>query len=950
MLSNTAGADAPGNHANYSPSLGNGNRSAEQLLEQLPASWHRALLPVGRNKRPFNPATKSGKDWVNWPAFTAEALEAAPAVGLRLGPISDGTIALDFDGPEAQTTFDRIFNGQALPPSISWTSGKPGRRQVAFKVPPDRWAELENRKAKIGALEFRWTGHQSVILGAHPETGSYRWVDGCAPWDVALAEAPAWLLDLMPRKAAPPQTAPLLQALEASTAGDPVPFRDFINKKSAGLIDTGSAPGCCNDDGLELSLELVAVDDWLAQQGVRADETARDAYACYISHCPDTINGESFDTAAAWARFDGAANQQPTPSTPEATLLKRLEYHRQESVKTVNTPRPTAPNNVVGIGSRQAKSRDNVNPFEPANKGGPANFQDLIQGLPDGWRRTKDGVAPSRISVGQMAQLIEGKKGELLRFNEMTMYVEAKTSNGWQQVNDAEMDSGYVLLDQKGWIIGLESVIKALCHVARQRSIHPVREYLLTIERDQSIKPYDLDRVGPDMFRAVLPLHAAMLRKWLVGAVGRALEPGCQMDYALVLHSPKQGIRKTSSFNELASPDWFNSSVPDGDKDFLLNIHSCWIFELAELESFTSQRATGRIKNLITTRADRFRVPYGKTPELRKRSGVFCGTVNTDSFLRDDTGDRRFWVVPIEGDEKLDVQGIRKHRDSIWKAAVLAHRAGELPMLTDEQEGESEQQNERFKVQDAWLEMLQLWMAGAPLARVNDDDPTPRSYRADGMYSSAEIIYSAGLKRPDQIGRGDETRVGPLLKSLGFTASRVVVGSSRLRRWVMDQPRTNRTNLDQPKCVEVGPWESVAAEGVSGDGPTGPTKNSKLGKKDNRQKAGEQAGGKRRESFKEEVGPDGPPAETTSVCNGSDWTNPPSAEVGPGRSKVGPGPVFDQNRPVWLPDLLAIREANPGQLPSIYANELMAKHQLPTDGRTVKALLKAHDAQVEVAK
>jgi len=574
----------------------------------------------------------------------------------------------------------------------------------------------------------------------------------------------------------------------------------------------------------------------------------------------------------------------------------------------------------------------------------PATFQDLIQGLPDGWRQTKDGVAPSRISVGHMAQLIEGKKGELLRFNEMKLLVEAHTTSGWQPVNDAEMDSGYVLLDQKGWKVGLESVIKALCHVARQRSIHPVREYLLRIEQDQSIKPYDLDRVGPDMFRAVLPLHAAMLRKWLVGAVARALEPGCQMDFALVLHSEKQGIRKTSSFNELASPDWFNSTVPDGDKDFLLNVHSCWIFELAELESVTGQRAAGRLKNLITTRRDLVRVPYGRTPEHRKRSGVFCGTVNTDSFLRDDTGDRRFWVVPIEGDEKLDVQGIRKHRDSIWKAAVLAHRAGELPMLTDEQEGESEQQNERFKVQDAWLEMLQLWMAGAPLARVNDDDPTPRSYQEDGMYSSAEIIYSAGLKRPDQIGRGDETRVGPLLKSLGFTASRVVVGSSKLRRWVMDQPRTNRTNLDQPKNVEVGPWESVAAEGVSEDGPTGPTKNSKLGKKDKRQETGEQATGIGRESLEEEVGPDGPAAETTSVCNGSDWTNLPSAEVGPGRSKVGPGPVSDQNWPVWLPDLLAIREANPGQLPNIYANELMAKHQVPTDGRTVKALLKAWDA------
>lgn len=61
-------------------------------------------------------------------------------------------------------------------------------------------------------------------------------------------------------------------------------------------------------------------------------------------------------------------------------------------------------------------------------------------------------------------------------------------------------------------------------------------------------------------------------------------------------------------------------------------------------------------------------------------------------------------------------------------------------------------------------------------------------------------------------------------------------------------------------------------------------------------------------------------------------------------------PPSDPPAPDYLPDLLALRTANPGQLPSIYANELMAKHQVPTDGRTVKALLKAHDALVEVAK
>lgn len=891
-------------------------------LVALPTDWR--LVRVGRDKAPIG-----GNGWFDRENFSpddAASLNGSspPAWGLKCGPCS-GVVILDLDTEGWIESFKEKTGHPItdLPTTIGWTSGKPNRSGHAFQVDPEWWRYLRNRAffdrpwregdpiGKDGKLkpqtmwELRGDRHQSVIIGAHPETEGYRWLPGCSPQELGVpAPAPEWLLEALLVQELP--DAPPLQP----SAADADRAVAMLNKIPP---DDHSS----YDSWLRIGMALHHTDPGL-----------RDAWVNWSRGM-----GGAFDEGECLKKWDsfgkGHRGRQATIGT---LYFLATQYGYQEPKKQ------RAKSKVVPINKKQAQSVAS----QLANL--PANFQDLIQGLPDGWRRTKDGVEPSRISVGQMAQLIEGKKGELLRFNEMKLLVEARTTNGWQPVNDAEMDSGYVLLDQKGWIIGLESVIKALCHVARQRSIHPVREYLLRIEQDQSIKPYDLDRVGPDMFRAVLPLHAAMLRKWLVGAVARALEPGCQMDFALVLHSPKQGIRKTSSFNELASPDWFNSTVPDGDKDFLLNVHSCWIFELAELESVTGQRAAGRLKNLITTRRDLVRVPYGRTPEHRKRSGVFCGTVNTDSFLRDDTGDRRFWVVPIEGDEKLDVQGIRQHRDSIWKAAVRAHCAGELPMLTDEQEGESEQQNERFKVQDAWLEMLQLWMAGAPLARVNDDDPTPRSYQDDGMYSSAEIIYSAGLKRPDQIGRGDETRVGPLLKSLGFTASRVVVGNSKLRRWLMDQPRTNRTNLDQPKNVEVGPWELVAGEGVSGNGPTGPTKNSKLGKKDKRRETGEQVSGIGRESLKEEVGPDGPPAETTSVCSGLEWTNPPPAEVGPGRSKVGPGPVFDQNWPVWLPDLLAIREANPGQLPSIYANDLMAKHQVSTDGRTVKAHLDAWDA------
>jgi predicted P-loop ATPase len=521
----------------------------------------------------------------------------------------------------------------------------------------------------------------------------------------------------------------------------------------------------------------------------------------------------------------------------------------------------------------------------------PASFQDLIEKLKDGWVYTEQGPRATRIDVGQLAGLIEKEKGSLLRFNEMTMYVEANTSHGWQAIKDAEMDSGYVLLHQKGWLVKLESVIKALCHVARQRSIHPVREYLLRIEQDTSIKPYNLDRVGPDMFRAALPLHAAMVRKWLIGAAARVLSPGCQMDYCLVLHSRQQGMLKTSALTELASGEWHTSTIPKEDKDFLLNVHSTWIYELAELESYTNKRAAGELKNTITTRADNFRVPYGRTPEKRKRPSVFCGSVNTDSFLRDETGNRRYWVIPIEGNQKLDIDAIKKHRDSVWKAAVLAYRSGELPMLSEAQETLSERQNDGFQAQDAWLEMLQSWMAGNPLARFRPEDPSPSHYEEGGYYTAAEILYSAGLKRPEQINNHDATRLGPLLRELGFSSKRVTDGESKVRRWTKDQPRTTWTTPDHPETDSGGPASSAAAQPFSDSGPPGPPEKSILREKaDGRgRKQGSQLAqaNEEKELLETSGGPAVPTAESASVCNGSQRTTCPSDSGGP---SGGPAP------------------------------------------------------------
>lgn len=425
----------------------------------------------------------------------------------------------------------------------------------------------------------------------------------------------------------------------------------------------------------------------------------------------------------------------------------------------------------------------------------PASLQALIQRLPDGW--TDKGSTYS-LSAGRLAGMLSAQS---FIYNELDLRAYVKTSSGWQRITDPDMDSAYVLLTGKGFKIGKDPVRDAILHVARQTPVHPVRDYLERVKADPSVTPYDLDQVAPKLFRASQPLHVAMVRKWLIGAAARALKPGCQMDYCLVLKG-HQGLLKSTGLKALAGGEWFTSTHANSDKDFLQNVHSCWIYELAELESITNAKQAGALKNLITTATDVFRPPYGRTPERTDRQSVFCATVNKDQFLRDDTGNRRFWVVPIEGSKQLDRDAIATARDAIWKAAVLAHEAGELPMLSEELEAISADQNEDYNEQDAWVGMVQAWMDGDPLVKWNHEagDPSTSIYKATEAFTSAEILFSAGLRPPNGITKADEMRLAEVLRSLGFERSKQLrVEGVIARRWRMSQP----SQPSQPSHSEV---------------------------------------------------------------------------------------------------------------------------------------------------
>ena len=172
-------------------------------LSNIPSDW--ALLPLDGNKIPTDP--QSGlplSGWSSHPGYCINDIqELSPkAVGVLLGPVSGGLIAIDFDGAGSEEKFQGIYGRPSsdLPKTLAWSSGKPERRQEAFIVDLDWWEMFHGGKSwrdeqENTVLELRWRGQQSAFAGAHPETSGYYWLDGCSPNEFPEATmAPDWLL------------------------------------------------------------------------------------------------------------------------------------------------------------------------------------------------------------------------------------------------------------------------------------------------------------------------------------------------------------------------------------------------------------------------------------------------------------------------------------------------------------------------------------------------------------------------------------------------------------------------------------------------------------------------------------------------------------------------------------------------------------------------------------
>ncbi len=229
---------------------------------------------------------------------------------------------------------------------------------------------------------------------------------------------------------------------------------------------------------------------------------------------------------------------------------------------------------------------------------------------------------------------------------------------------------------------------RTLSQHARKHAFHPVRDYLNDLPEWDNV-PRAFRLFTETLLIDDTEYSRAVIYHWLLGAVARIFHPGCKFDYCLVLKGA-QGIGKSTIFNFLGGK-WFNDSVGTLDgKDVMEQIQGSWIIELGELQA-TNKSDNEQIKAFLSRQVDKFRTPYGRRTEEYPRQCVFAGTTNSEEFLRDRTGSRRFWVLvcnakpdyelqeEIEKDPKKSLRW-RLHnlnaelRDKVWAEVMYWYR------------------------------------------------------------------------------------------------------------------------------------------------------------------------------------------------------------------------------------------------------------------------------------
>ena len=373
----------------------------------------------------------------------------------------------------------------------------------------------------------------------------------------------------------------------------------------------------------------------------------------------------------------------------------------------------------------------------------------------------------------------------LAKLNDFTRLIERSRTTPWGHPagewdeEDDLMLGEYLLRTHQLGIKAKGTLRDGVMMAARSHRFNPVVDLIKkeTWDRVDRLdtwlsKVYGLVERKDPAERERLQQYASLIgRCFFMGLVKRAIQPGCKFDYMLIIKGD-QGLAKSTAFRAIAAPFFTDNGTKVGEKDSLMAQQLAWIVESAELESLNKADSTA-IKQYLSVQEDLYRPPYGAQMIKAPRHFVNVGTTNADTFLKDATGDRRFWPLEVL---TVDVELLREMRGQLLAEALHRVLAGEQYWPTREQEKQLIfPEHEQFKRTDSWEDLLHDIVNEPMSHRVGE----PAGITVD-FWATTKLYAAMGIKADRIDGQGNmDERMARAMKALGFDRHRETGGQRR---------------------------------------------------------------------------------------------------------------------------------------------------------------------------
>ena len=307
----------------------------------------------------------------------------------------------------------------------------------------------------------------------------------------------------------------------------------------------------------------------------------------------------------------------------------------------------------------------------------------------------------------------------------------------YEEVDDSGLRN---YLETKFGLSGEKKINDALLLNSHRNKFNKVKRYLENLKWDGQKR---LETLLIDYLGAEDNVYTrAVIRVSLTAAVARAVEGGIKYDY-MPIFTGRQGLGKSTFLNKLGM-EWYSDSLQNFEgKEAAEMIQGTWINEIGELTGF-NKTETNLIKQFLSKNEDIYREAYGRRTNKYPRRCVFFGTSNDWEFLRDRTGNRRFWpvVVGINEPRKSIWDDLDNEVDQIWAEAYENYKAGEVLMLTGEAEELSRQYQAEHRVSNPKEGIIQEFLDRKVPDNWNKLSPDKRRDYLSGNYTyEGDFIY-----------------------------------------------------------------------------------------------------------------------------------------------------------------------------------------------------------------